>query len=153
MNGHPSTLAVITFVLVIVVIFALVVLYIIYFLDRDITDEFGTEWEYRSISDTATKVRPQGNQILSINGGSTSRGTNPDFIYISKPKNVPYTHRLFIIYNNSETTQLQIRTDGVNQGCSSGGDQFFITALTGTVFVWKSKDTIIPIVIGTTANV
>lgn len=151
MASPPSLVSVIALVLVIVLMFAVLILYIIYFLNRDISSEYGSEWEFVSVSDTDTEIRPNGHQVLSANGGSSSRGSNPDFLYIGKPKNTPYIRRIFIIYNNSENAQLELRSDGINFQCENNG-QLFIDQQTGMLFIWRNSDTLIPVVIGGSAN-
>lgn len=150
-NNQPSLVSIIALILVIAVMIALLILYLIYFLNRDISSEYGAKWDFVTVSDTTTEIRPYGHQVLSANGGSTSRGTNPDFLYIGKPKNIPYENRIFIIYNTSNSTQLELRGDGINFECDSNG-QVNIDQQSGMLFVWKNNDTLIPIVIGTTMS-
>lgn len=151
MATQPSLISIIALVLVIVLMFAVLILYIIYFLNRDISSEYGAEWDYVNVSDTTTEIRPTGHQVLSANGASSSRGSNDNFLYIGKPKNVPYSKRIFIIYNNSNTAQLELRGDGINFECNTNGN-FFIDQSSGMLFIWKNEDTLIPVVIGSQAN-
>ena len=147
MAEQPSLVSIIALVLVIVLMFAVLILYIIYFLNRDISSEYGAQWDYVNVSDTATEIRPTGHQVLSANGGSNSRGTNPDFLYIGRPKNVPYVRRIFIVYNRSNTNQLELRGDGIDFECDQGGT-INIDQQTGMLFFWKNNDTLIPVVVG-----
>jgi len=152
MGEQPSLVSIIALILVIILMFAVLILYIIYFLNRDISTEYGSEWDYITVSDTATEIKPTGHQVLSINGGSSSRGTNPDFLFIGKPTNVPYVKRIFIIYNNNTNgNTLELRGDGINFECDNSG-QLEINAMAGQLFIWKNKDTLIPVVIGNTQN-
>lgn len=151
MANHTSLLSILCLVLVIVLLFAVLVIYLIYFLNRDISSDFGAEWDYVVVSDTATEIRPTGHQVLAANGGSSTRGSNQNFLYIGKPSNVPYVRRIFVVYNTSESAQLELRGDGINFECGSGGN-LFIDAQTGQLFIWKNEDTVIPIVKGTQSN-
>ncbi len=149
MAEQPSLVSIIALVLVIVLMFAVLILYIIYFLNRDISSEYGAQWDYVNVSDTATEIRPTGNQILSANGGSQSRGTNPDYLFIGKPQNVPYVKRIFIVFNRSNTNQLELRGDGIDFECDTGGT-INVNQLTGMMFFWKNSDTLIPVMVGDT---
>ena len=88
MAKQPSLVSIIALILVIILMFAVLILYIIYFLNRDIATEFGNEWDYVTVSDTATEIKPHGHQVLSVNGGSSQGGSNPDFLFIGKPSNI-----------------------------------------------------------------
>ena len=145
-RGYP--VAIIALVSVVFLFFAVLILYIFYFVDRNIVVNFGIPWDYVSVSNTATEIYPQGNQVLTANGGSITRGANPDFLYVGKPKDVPYQKRLFVIFNNSSSGQLVLNGDGVTFDGESSNGQFSIGTLSGTVFFWKNKDTVVPLITG-----
>lgn len=149
---RPSLVAVVALVLVIILLFALLVLYLVYFLNRDVSDQYGSQWDYESVSNTATSIAPVGHQVLAADGGSSSRGNNPDFLFIERPENVPYEGRIFVIFNtNSNGAQLELRSNGVNFECGIN-TPFFIDAQSGTLFIWRNKDTVVPVVSGITFN-
>jgi hypothetical protein len=149
---RPSLVSVVALVLAVILLFAVLVLYLVYFLNRDITDDYGSEWDYVSVLDTATYIAPEGHQVLAADGGSSNRGNNPDFLFVQKPENVPYEKRIFIVFNtNNNGAQLELRGDGVTLDYGFN-TPLFIEAQSGTLFVWKNETTIVPLVNGIPFN-
>lgn len=148
-QSHSLSLT-LAWIVIVILLLALVALYIVYFVGLTSNGTFGQPWRSDIVSDTTTSIAPAGQSIFFVNGGSSLRGSNPDFLFISIPKNIPYINRTFIIYNTSSSNQLELRaSEGVVTTLNGNTiASYFIQPLSSTVFYWYSKDQVLPLVVG-----
>lgn len=142
---------IVALIVAIVVFFIVVILYLLYYLNVSNVTTYGLKWHYKNVSDDTALIEPVGQVVYSVNGNSTSRGSNPDYLLIRKPDQGPYSRVPFIIYNYSNQGSLTLQFDsGVT--INNIPSPYVISEQTGVMFIWSNKNTIVPLIAGAQYN-
>jgi hypothetical protein len=138
----------IALIVAVIVLFLITILYTLYYLNLSNYQTYGSKMNFVNVSDGATSIAPVGNAVYSVNGNSTSRGTNPDYLLIRKPCDVVYENIPFIIYNNSNLSNLTLNFDSAIT-VNNTPSPYIIDQQAGVWFMWINSTTLIPLVAGT----
>lgn len=140
---------IIAWLFIVIILLSLVALYVVYFINAD-SYTYGIPWKSNRVADTTATINPIGQNIYFVNGASSTRNSNPDYLYVGRPSKVPYINRTFIIFNTSSSNQLELRpSTGIITTLNDNPiGSFFIQPLTSVTFLWYDKDTIIPLTVG-----
>ena len=137
----PSFLSIIAIILVVILLFAVLTLYLIYFLNADAERDYGEAWTWVSISNENTLIKPLGKRVYDADAGSLDSST----ITLGKPSGVPYVGRLFVVYNSSSSTNLEIKLDADVKTVAGVTIPIVVNPTSGVLFSWASEGLIVPL--------
>lgn len=137
----------IALIIAIIVLFLIIILYTLYYLNLSNLQTYGARWKYVNVSDGTASIAPIGHTVYSVNGNSSSRGSNPDYLLIKKPTDVVYIKIPFIIYNNSDQGNLSLHFDS-SITINNTPSPYVIDQQTGVWFIWTNSSTLVPLVRG-----
>lgn len=138
----------IALIIAIIVLFLVVILYTLYYLNLSNYQAYGAKMRYVNVSDGSASIAPIGHTVYSVNGNSTTRGSNPDYLLIKKPDDVVYNKIPFIIYNNSNQGNLTLNFDS-DIVINNTPSPYVIDQQAGVWFIWVNHNTLVPLVAGT----
>lgn len=146
-DSSGSAAAWIALIIAIVVLFLITILFTLYYLNLSNFESYGAKMEYVNVSDGAASLAPIGHKVYSVNGNSTSRGSNPDYLLIKKPCDSLYINIPFVIYNNSNQSNLTLNFDSAIT-VNNTPSPYVINQQAGVWFIWVNSTTMIPLVAG-----
>lgn len=150
--AQPNFTAIVALIIAIVVALLLFVLYLVYFLNLDSADDYGTSWKTTTVGGSTRDIAPLGNHVYFIDARNRPSDSQ---VFINTPTGVPYIKRQFIIFNTS-TAALEVRSGTANINPSfTDGQTYTIPGLTGVLYIWTGTENYVPLIRGvvpTTTN-